>query len=724
MQSIIAPAKTAWRPKWLAILMTLVLALSMVPIAKSQAYAAAAGASYKAGTYTVPVTFKVDNRTASGGSLGADLSTGLGTLVVGEDGSLALTVSGMSTGSKFWCTSMGTAPADVSVTSTATATKTVNSTDYTVIDSFTASISSISTEYNFTGGKMLNFGGNEFDKPYCMTVDFSGVPAREGAAKTAQVPGDVSLTYNGAEQVAYASCDGYTVTGGTATDAGDYTATLTLNEGYKWADGSTGAISKSYKVAQAALTATYAGEQIAASDAPKCEVAVTGFVGSDNADSLKAAGYKAPTVEAPSSIAAGGSYILTPAGGNATKNYKFTYVSGTLSVDADSKAGMKAGTYTVTARLYVPSEVSPMSKNMFLTCDPNATNGLNATPPLASASSNATLVVGGDGSLTLTVPLNSNALSLYGTGTVSNATIVSHEEGAKTYTNPNSKKDSTKDGLYTSITLKLDSAQASYKLSDFGIWMAPMGGDISSMAKVTPYALLNVDFSSVPGNTVTPVTPTNPEDKADGTGNDDGTGNGNGSNNTTTTATASGKLAAGTYTVSSNIYMEKATTGLPMGRAYLTSGEFPPNQAVTSNSTLTVDDTGRATVQVPLDIQVMSVKSLPGLNIVASQTDDDGYLKNVTVDLGVLENVSSTVTRNCTANVSLSDMVVNMAGLDRDQSWAATLEVDMSGVPTAVGGFAQTGDIDYSKAVNAGIAAIIVAFGVACFARRRMSDNA
>lgn len=46
------------------------------------------------------------------------------------------------------------------------------------------------------------------------------------------------LVYNGEEQTGVAAGEGYTITDNVKTDAGNYTATATLEEGYAWADGS------------------------------------------------------------------------------------------------------------------------------------------------------------------------------------------------------------------------------------------------------------------------------------------------------------------------------------------------------------------------------------------------------------------------------------------------------------------------------------------------------
>lgn len=710
--------------KLFSVLMALVLAFSLMPhvgIANADT-ASAPGSNYKPGTYDVTVGFAVNNN----GTIGAEMSSTKGSLVVGEGGSLELTVSGIGETTQFQLGSFDTDfSSDVTILSTEKAAKAMGGEDHEVITSFTASLASISSTYALKG-TMLNPKGMSFNKDYQLSVDFSNVPAKEGATKIAQVPEAQKLIYNGAEQTGIVATEAYAVEGGSATDAGDYGATLTLAQGYEWADGTTEPKTIAWSIAQATLTATYAGEQINASETPAFAVDVKGFVGCDTAESLAAAGYVAPAVPAPAEINAGGSYLLTPEGGNATANYKFAYVPGTLSVAVDNANGLKPGTYTVTARMYVPAAVSPMNKNMFLTCDPSAANGLNATPPLEPASENAQLTVAADGGVTLTIPLNSNALSLHGEGAVDGATVVSIEQGAKTYTNPSSNAAATKDGLATSVTLKLDSLQAAYKLTGFGIYMAPMGKDLSEVFPGRDiYAMLNVDFSNVPGNKVTPSLPdATPDDNQEsGSGNDGASGNAAASGAGAAATASDGHLRAGTYTVTSNIFMEKAATGLPMGRAYLTSDQFPPNQAVTSNATLTVDSTGRATVKVPLTIQVMNVKSLPGLDIVASEKNGEGYLTSVTVDLGVLTNPGTTITKSCTANVSLSDMVVNMAGLDREQSWAATMEVNLGGIPTTsgstVGGLSQTGDAAASTAANIALAALAAA-GVAVACRRKL----
>ena len=61
----------------------------------------------------------------------------------------------------------------------------------------------------------------------------------------------VGLVYTGSELTGVVSATGYTLAGNTATDAGEYTATATLAEGYKWSDGTTGNKEISWSIAKA-----------------------------------------------------------------------------------------------------------------------------------------------------------------------------------------------------------------------------------------------------------------------------------------------------------------------------------------------------------------------------------------------------------------------------------------------------------------------------------------
>lgn len=72
------------------------------------------------------------------------------------------------------------------------------------------------------------------------------------SALTAAVPKAVSgLTYNRAKQTGVKAAEGYTLTGNTGTNAGDYTAKAKLKAGYLWPDGSTADKTVSWSIAKA-----------------------------------------------------------------------------------------------------------------------------------------------------------------------------------------------------------------------------------------------------------------------------------------------------------------------------------------------------------------------------------------------------------------------------------------------------------------------------------------
>lgn len=154
-------------------------------------------------------------------------------------------------------------------------------------------------------------------------VDYEGV--YDGEAHAAYVEFASSIE---SRSVVY-STDGSTFSeeAPTFTDAGSYTvyyqATYTVDGVEKTAEGELSVV-----IAQATLTAAYAGETVAFGSTPALTVEVSGFVGEETAET--AAGYVAPTVDA-SACSAEGSYELSPQGGSAT-NYAFDYESGTLVV--------------------------------------------------------------------------------------------------------------------------------------------------------------------------------------------------------------------------------------------------------------------------------------------------------------------------------------------------------------------------------------------------------
>ncbi len=72
-------------------------------------------------------------------------------------------------------------------------------------------------------------GGTESDSPGVIEPWTAATPPTIQA----------NLVYNGSSQTGVSSGEGYTLSGNTAADAGTYTATATLESGYKWSDGVT-----------------------------------------------------------------------------------------------------------------------------------------------------------------------------------------------------------------------------------------------------------------------------------------------------------------------------------------------------------------------------------------------------------------------------------------------------------------------------------------------------
>lgn len=135
---------------------------------------------------------------------------------------------------------------------------------------------------------------------------------------------------NGGSLAATAADAGYTVSNASATNAGTYTATAHLNDGFLWSDGTSADKTFTWSIAPVELVATYNGGTMLAGASAPTGITVTGFVGGDTA--ATAAGYKAPVVNVTNAQwTTPGAYSITPSGGAAT-NYTFRYVAGKLSV--------------------------------------------------------------------------------------------------------------------------------------------------------------------------------------------------------------------------------------------------------------------------------------------------------------------------------------------------------------------------------------------------------
>ncbi len=181
-------------------------------------------------------------------------------------------------------------------------------------------------------------GGKNVAEEYVANFRKVPGPGPEPDPKTAHIVPAPELTYNGADQTAYAETEGYTVQGGSATRAGKHNAVLTLKPGYVWPDGSKEPKEITYEVGKAVLTAAYVSETIEWYEQPALQVKVTGFVGSDTEQT--ASGYNTPIVKSKD-WAPHTTYELTPVDG-AADDYTFVYEKGTLTVNCKDVMVLKA----------------------------------------------------------------------------------------------------------------------------------------------------------------------------------------------------------------------------------------------------------------------------------------------------------------------------------------------------------------------------------------------
>ena len=109
---------------------------------------------------------------------------------------------------------------------------------------------------NVTGATINTYGGTGyyFDMPATdttVTVTLKSTAPEPAKTKVAAPKAVAGLVYTGSEQTGVAEGEGYTLSGDAkATNAGDYTATATLAEGYVWADESTEAKTITWSIAK------------------------------------------------------------------------------------------------------------------------------------------------------------------------------------------------------------------------------------------------------------------------------------------------------------------------------------------------------------------------------------------------------------------------------------------------------------------------------------------
>lgn len=530
-----------------------------------------------------------------------------------------------------------------------------------------------------------------------------------------------NLVYAGAEQQAIQTNDYWTLSGDvSAKDAGEYATKITLNAGYTWADGTNGAKEFAWTIAKAPLSASIVDETVVAGGKAKLDVVVEGFVNSENA--ATAADYEAPELTGvPSSYAKGQTYEIGLAGGSA-KNYEFTkYNAGTVTVQ-----NISVGTYTVTANLSMPGEYNPVLKNTTVYANnPNnpfgIDEGTSAFPvdankaPTEPMSMNATLVVAEDGTKTLVLPIDNPVFTTQSLGTCEQLPSVWVKRSKAPFATKYSVNAAGSYGKYDTRISQMgavlsdaeDSGTVTYSFKGSTLYAVPLNQDISPDGDVA--LELTVDYDSLKltsdstqvefsntGDSGSSLGELAKKDSSDSNGNNSGDNsqnNNSGSNESNGSAnggsnggiaTTDGHLAAGTYTVSGNVWLPKSQTGLPLN-PHLSNGGFPPSSPVSSNATLVVDGSGHAYVRIPVTIQdkVMVVN-----NVWGSGVSFDG--STITIDLGTPSAGQTTFTGTCQVSVTIGWLAKTIAaGIFNgvwDHTWTANWEVDLGSVLPASGG--------------------------------------
>nr|WP_288701072.1 hypothetical protein [uncultured Blautia sp.] len=358
----------------------------------------------------------------------------------------------------------------------------------------------------------------------------------------------------------------------------------------------------------------------------------------------------------------------------------------------DTGEKLKAGTYKVTANLYIPGELNKQlpGTTAYMTNPKNPLGiGGHEGLPTDPVKDNATLVVDKKGGKTVIVDVVNPVFTLQKITDGKKIKVLSAVWDKETYTGTAGRVSRT--GRITKLYLKLEDNSGVYQFGDCTEfptlleedWNVPLqlGVDFTSAKKTSDSTETKLPENGTSGDK-------NPSgDKKQGTNKNDNKGNSNGSGgNANADSNQNGKLKAGTYTVAANIWIDKSAAGLPLS-PHLTNSEFPPKDPVSNNATLTVDENSNARVSVPIVIpsKVMYVESISGLNIVDSSTGGNG-LSSITVDLGTVTDPNAVITKSCTVSLQLGELAQSIAKKEHDQVWAATFQVSLSGVPSAASG--------------------------------------
>lgn len=375
---------------------------------------------------------------------------------------------------------------------------------------------------------------------------------------------------------------------------------------------------------------------------------------------------------------------------NASFTIKKEEESGEDTTNELAGKNLAPGTYQVSANLYLPGELNTQlpGTTAYLT-NPNNPLGIGGHNglPVEPVSDNATLVVGKDGTKTVIVDVVNPVFTLQKITSGKNITVKASVRDKETYTGVSQTASRT--GRITKLFLVLKDNKGIYQFGDCTEfptlletdWKVPLqlSVDFIKAKKTSDSTDVTIPADAEHGNNGGES-----EDNSE-TGSETESESNRNTENTDPNA-GDGTLKPGTYTVAANIWIDKASSGLPLN-PHLTSSVFPPKDPVSNNAKVTIDKNGEATVKVPIVIQskVMSIKSISGLNIVDSSSSG-GYLSSITVDLGKVTNPNAVITKGCTVSLDLGELAQTIAHKEKAQVWGATFQVNFSGIPSGGSG--------------------------------------
>ena len=398
------------------------------------------------------------------------------------------------------------------------------------------------------------------------------------------------------------------------------------------------------------------------------------------------------------------SLVITASEGNAKAVFSIKEAEdiNTDDKDANRLAGekLKAGTYQITANIYLPGELNTQLPGVtaYLTNPANPLGiGGHEGVPMSPVSDNATLVVGKDGKKTVIVDATNPVFTLQKITSGKNVTVLGTIRDKEVYTGVTQTQSRT--GRITRLYLELKDHSGVYQFGDCTEfptllevdWKVPLqlSVDFTGAKKKSDSTEVKLPSDATSG------TETGQTEKENQKQTETETEKKN--TKDTDPNSGDGTLKPGTYTVAANIWIDKASSGLPLN-PHLTSSVFPPKDPVSNNAKVTIDKNGKATVKVPIVIQskVMSIKSISGLNITDSSSSG-GYLTSITVDLGKVTNPNAVITKSCTVSLDLGELAQTIAKKAKEQVWGATFQVNFSGIPSGGSG---GGSVDVNALIN------------------------